>query len=68
MLCQGHLLIEGEGSKILLKIQKSKDFDEAVVKAVEELKKSLTKQLRSEECQKNKDWFYLKKSLCAKSQ
>jgi len=33
----------------LTKIRKSKDLDESVVKAVEELKKSSTKQLRSEE-------------------
>ena len=44
-LRQGHLLIEGQ----LAKIRKSKDLDESVVKAVEELKKSSTRQLRSEE-------------------
>jgi len=48
-LCQGYLLIEGHEESILTKIQKSKDLDESVVKAVEELKKSSTKQLRSEE-------------------
>jgi len=48
-LCQGHLLIEGHEESILTKIRKSKDLDESVVKAVEELKKSSTKQLRSEE-------------------
>ena len=48
-LCQGHLLIEGEEENLLSKIRKSKDLDEAVVKAVEELKKSSTKHLRSEE-------------------
>jgi len=44
-LHQGHLLIEGHEESILTKIQKSKDLDESVVKAVEELKKSSTKQL-----------------------
>jgi len=44
-LCQGHLLIEGHEESILTKIRKSKDLDESVVKAVEELKKSSTKQL-----------------------
>jgi len=48
-LRQGHLLIEGHEESILSKIRKSKDLDESVVKAVEELKKSSTKQLRSEE-------------------
>jgi len=48
-LRQGHLLIEGHEESILTKIRKSKDLDESVVKAVEELKKSSTKQLRSEE-------------------
>ena len=44
-LCQGHLLIEGEENILLFKIQKSRDLDESVVKAVEELKKSSTKHL-----------------------
>jgi len=48
-LRQGHLLIEGHEESILTKIRKSKDLDESVVKAVEELKKSSIKQLRSEE-------------------
>jgi hypothetical protein len=48
-LLQGHLLIEGHEESILTKIRKSKNLDEAVVKAVEELKKSSTKQLRTEE-------------------
>ena len=48
-LCQGHLLIKGEESEVLSKVRKSRDLDEVVVKAVEELKKSSTKQLRSEE-------------------
>jgi len=44
-LCQGHLLIKGHEELILMKIWKSKDLDKSVVKAVEELKKSSTKQL-----------------------
>jgi len=51
-LHQGHLLIEGYEETILMKIQKSKDLDESVVKAVEELKKSSIKQLQSEEWSK----------------
>jgi len=38
-LRQGNLLIEGHEESILTKIRKSKDLDESVVKAVEELKK-----------------------------
>jgi len=52
VLCQGHLLIEGHEESILAKIRKSKDLDESVVKAVKELKKSSTRQLRSEEWSK----------------
>jgi len=48
-LCQGHLLIEGHEELILAKIRKSKNLDKLVVKAVEELKKLSTRQLRSEE-------------------
>ena len=48
-LRQGHLLIEGEENILLSKIRKSRDLDESVVKAVEELKKSSTKHLRSDE-------------------
>jgi len=51
-LRQGHLLIEGHEESILAKIGKSKDLDESVVKTVEELKKSSTRQLRSEEWSK----------------
>jgi len=47
-LRQRHLLIEGHEESILTKIRKSKDLDESVVKAVEELKKLSTKQLQSE--------------------
>jgi len=45
MLCQGHLLIEGHDESILAKMRKSKDLDESVIKAVEELKKLSTRQL-----------------------
>ena len=48
-LHQGHLLIEGEENTLLSKIQKSRDLDESVVKAVEELKKSSTRHLQSDE-------------------
>ena len=49
VLRQGHLLIEGEENILLSKIRKSRDLDESVVKAVEELKKSSTKHLQSDE-------------------
>ena len=49
VLHQGHLLIEGKENILLFKIPKSRDFDESVVKAVEELKKSFTKHLQSDE-------------------
>ena len=49
VLRQGHLLIEGQEELILKRIRKSKDLDESVVKAVEELKKSSMRQLQSEE-------------------
>jgi Integrase zinc binding domain len=48
-LQQGHLLIEGAEEEILSKIRRSKALDEAVVKAVEELKRSPVRRLRSEE-------------------
>jgi hypothetical protein len=38
-------LIEGVEEEILLKVRKSKNMDESVVKAVEELKRSLVKRL-----------------------
>ena len=47
-LHQGHLLIEGEEEKLLSKIRSSKDHEDAVVKAVEELKRSGTKMIRSD--------------------
>ena len=37
-LRQGHLLIEGQEEKLLSKIRSSRDHEDAVVKAVEELK------------------------------
>ena len=37
-LRQGHLPIEGEEEKLLSRIRSSKDHEDAVVKAVEELK------------------------------
>ena len=47
-LHQGHLLIEGEEEKLLNRIGSSKDHEDAVVKAVEELKQSGTKTIRSD--------------------
>ena len=49
VLCQGHLLIEGEENILLSKIWKTRDLDESVVKAVEEPKKCSTKHLWSDE-------------------
>ena len=46
---QGHLLIEGQEQSLLHKVQEAKDFDESVVKAVEEFKRSGTCTLCSEE-------------------
>ena len=46
---QDHLLIEGQEPSLLSKVQKAKNFDESVIKAVEELKCSGTRTLRSEE-------------------
>ena len=48
-LCQGHLLIEGQEEKLLSKIRSSKDHEDMVVKAVEELKRSGSKIIRSDE-------------------
>ena len=45
MLQQGHLLIESAEEGILSKIQKLKELDKAVVKSVEETKRSPVKQL-----------------------
>ena len=46
---QGHLLIKGHEQSLLKKVREAKDFDESVVKAVEELKRSGTRTLHSEE-------------------
>jgi hypothetical protein len=48
-LWQGHLLLEGEESELLSKIQKSKEYNEAIVKVVKELKRSPVKVLRTDE-------------------
>ena len=48
-LHQSHLLIEGQEEKLLSRIRSSKDHENAVVKAVEELKRSGTKTIRSDE-------------------
>lgn len=48
-LQQGHLLISGEEESLLSQIRRNKNRDEAVVKAVEELKKTNSKGLKSEE-------------------
>lgn len=47
--CQGHVLINGEENDMLAEIRKMKEYDEAVVKAIEELKRSPTRHLREEE-------------------
>ena len=47
-LRKGHLLIEGQEEKLLSRIRLSKDHEDAVVKAVEELKRSGTKTIRSD--------------------
>lgn len=54
-LQQGHLLIEGHEEDILSKIRGSKELDESVVKAVEELRRSPTRRLRSEEWSEEQD-------------
>ncbi|KAG6908651.1 hypothetical protein DXG01_003829, partial [Tephrocybe rancida] len=41
-LQQGHTLIEGAEEDLLMRIQKNKNIDKAVVKVVEELKHSPT--------------------------
>ena len=48
-LKQGHILLTGEEKGLLQKIRNAKDFDESVVTAVEELKKSPSKKLIEEE-------------------
>lgn len=46
---QGHVLISGEEESTLAEIRKTKEYDESVVKAIEELKRSPTRRLREEE-------------------
>ena len=48
-LRQGHDVGTQDETDILKRVRKSRDWDEAVVKAVEELRRSPTKRLRSEE-------------------
>src|SRR6202453_1790373 len=50
-LSQGHVLINAEETPLLSEIRKSKVYDESVVKAIEDLKKSSTKRLHSNEWQ-----------------
>ena len=45
----GHVLIHAEEKSILSSIRKSKSLDESVLKAVEELRSSTTKHLRSDD-------------------
>jgi hypothetical protein len=52
---QGHILLEGEEATILSKIRKSKEYDKAVVKAVEEMKRSPVKVLRPEKWSEEQD-------------
>ena len=54
-LSQGHVLINAEETPLLSEIRKSKNYDESVVKAIEDLKKSSTKRLRSDEWQLEQD-------------
>jgi len=48
-------LIEGAEEDILSKIRRAKDLDESVIKAVEEMRRSPTKRLRSEEWSEEQD-------------
>src|ERR1700677_3712081 len=54
-LSQGHVLINAKETPLLSKIQKSKIYDESVVKAIEDLKKLSTKCLRSNKWQLEQD-------------
>src|SRR6202453_4244219 len=54
-LSQGHILINAKETPLLSKIQKSKIYNESIVKAIEDLKKSSTKRLRSDEWQLEQD-------------
>ena len=48
-LQQGHLMIDRAENDILSKVQKVKELDKSVVKAVEEMMRTPVKRLRSEE-------------------
>jgi hypothetical protein len=63
-LQQGHVLIEGAEVHILSKIRRTKDLDESVVKAVEEMKRSPTKRLRSEEWAEEQDLTLFRGKVC----
>src|ERR1700677_881183 len=54
-LLQGHVLINAEETPLLSEIRKSKVYNKSVVKAIEDLKKSSTKCLRSNEWQLEQD-------------
>ena len=54
-LQQGHLLIDGEENQILKRIREAKEHDDAVVKAVEEMKKVKIKILKDGEWQLEQD-------------
>src|SRR6202453_3228918 len=54
-LSQGHVLINAEETPLLSEIRKSKNYDESVVKAIKDLKKSSTKRLRFDEWQLEQD-------------
>src|SRR6202453_2049119 len=54
-LSQGHVLINAEETPLFFEIRKSKNYDESVVKAIEDLKKSSTKHLRSDKWQLQQD-------------
>jgi hypothetical protein len=52
---QGHMMIEGVEEGLLSRIRKSRNLDESVIKAVEEMKRSPTKRLRSDEWASEQD-------------
>src|SRR6202453_2249395 len=54
-LSQGHVLFNAEETPLLSEIRKSKVYDKSVVKAIEDLKKSSTKRLCSDEWQLEQD-------------
>src|ERR1700677_2424895 len=54
-LSQGHVLINAEETPLLSEIRKSKFYDKSVVKAIEDLKRSSTKCLHSDEWQLKQD-------------